>query len=48
MLFTNNNVNDVNDVNNINNTNDAKANNDQSKKKKDYVSTLVSIELSDL
>jgi hypothetical protein len=41
-------VDDVNDANNINDANDAKTNNDRSRKKKDHVSTLVSIESNDL
>jgi hypothetical protein len=43
-------VDDVNDVNNaddVNNANDAKANDDRSRKKKDHVLTLISIESSD-
>jgi hypothetical protein len=51
MLLADNDVNNVNDVNNtdddINDANDAKANDNQSRKKKDHVSTLVSIESSD-
>jgi hypothetical protein len=39
---------DVDDVNDVNNADDAKANNDQSRKKKDHVSTLISIESSNL
>jgi hypothetical protein len=39
-------VNDVNDVDDTDNVDDAKANNDQSRKKKDHVSTLASIESS--
>jgi hypothetical protein len=49
MLFVNDNANDavnVVDVNDVNNANNAKANDDRSRKKKDYVSTLVSIESS--
>jgi hypothetical protein len=48
------NVNDANDVNNVNNADDvndaddAKANDDRSRKKKNHVSTLASIESSDL
>jgi hypothetical protein len=42
-----NNTNDVDDVNDIDNADDAKANDDQSRKKKDHVSTLASIESSD-
>jgi hypothetical protein len=38
---------DVDDVDDANNADDAKANNDRSRKKKDHVSTLVSIESSD-
>jgi hypothetical protein len=41
-----NDANDVNDVNNIDDADDAKANDDRSRKKKDHVSTLVSIESS--
>jgi hypothetical protein len=40
-------TNDVNDVNDADDADDAKANDDQSRKKKDHVSTLVSIESSD-
>jgi hypothetical protein len=50
MLLANDDVNDADDVNNVNDTNDAndaKANDDRSRKKKDHVSTLVSIESSD-
>jgi hypothetical protein len=42
-------VNDVNDVDNVNDADDAddvKANDDQSRKRKNHVSTLVSIESS--
>jgi hypothetical protein len=38
---------DANDVDNADDADDAKANDDRSRKKKDYVSTLVSIESSD-
>jgi hypothetical protein len=38
---------DVDDADDVNDTNDAKANNDRSRKKKDHISTLVSIESSD-
>jgi hypothetical protein len=42
------NADDVNDVDNdTNDADDAKANDDRSRKRKDYVSTLVSIESSD-
>jgi hypothetical protein len=41
-------VNDVNDVDDINNADNTKANDNQSRKKKDHISTLVSIESSDL
>jgi hypothetical protein len=44
------NVNDADDVNNVDDADDAddaKANNDRSRKKKDHVSTLASIESSD-
>jgi hypothetical protein len=37
---------DINDVNNVDDADDAKANDDQSRKKKDHVSTLISIESS--
>jgi hypothetical protein len=50
MLLINDNtddVDDVDDVNDTNDTNDAKANDNQSRKKKDHVSTLISIESSD-
>jgi hypothetical protein len=50
MLLANNDVDDVdnvNDVNNANDADDAKANDDRSRKRKDHVSTLISIELSD-
>jgi hypothetical protein len=54
MLLADDNVNDANDVNDvdnayddINDANDAKTNDDRSRKKKDHVSTLVSIESSD-
>jgi hypothetical protein len=52
MLFVDNNaddvddVNDVNDVDDANDADDAKANDDRSRKKKDHVSTLASIESS--
>jgi hypothetical protein len=56
MLFADDDVNDVDDTNdvndaddtndNIDDANDAKANDDQSRKRKDHVSTLVSIESS--
>jgi hypothetical protein len=38
---------DVNDVDNADDADDAKANDDRSRKKKDHVSTLASIESSD-
>jgi hypothetical protein len=50
MLLANDDVNDVDNVINVDNTddaNDAKANDDRSRKKKDHVSTLASIESSD-
>jgi hypothetical protein len=50
MLLADDDVDDVDDVDNIDDTNDAdnaKANDDRSRKKKDHVSTLVSIESSD-
>jgi hypothetical protein len=51
MLLADDNVNDANNVNDVNdntdNANNAKANDDQSRKKKNHVSTLVSIESSD-
>jgi hypothetical protein len=50
MLFADDDIDDVDDVNNANDAddaNDAKANDDRSRKKKDHVSTLVSIESSD-
>jgi hypothetical protein len=40
-------INDVNDADDADNADDAKANDDRSRKKKDHVSTLVSIESSD-
>jgi hypothetical protein len=40
-------VNDADDVDDANNADDAKTNDDQSRKKKDHVSTLISIESSD-
>jgi hypothetical protein len=51
MLFVDDNVNDVDDVNNaddVDDANDAKANDNRSRKRKDHVSILVSIESSDL
>jgi hypothetical protein len=39
---------DVNDADNTDDADDAKTNDDQSRKKKDHVSTLISIESSDL
>jgi hypothetical protein len=39
--------NDVDDADDADNADDAKANDDRSRKKKDHVSTLVSIESSD-
>jgi hypothetical protein len=50
MLLVDDDVNDadnVDDVDDTNDANDAKANNDRSRKKKDHVSTLASIESSD-
>jgi hypothetical protein len=47
ILLADDDVNDVDDVNNIDDANDVKANDDRSRKKKDHVSTLVSIESSD-
>jgi hypothetical protein len=44
MLFVDN---DVNDVNNADDADDAKANDDRLRKRKDHVSTLLSIESSD-
>jgi hypothetical protein len=38
---------DINDVDDANDANDVKANDDRSRKKKDHVSTLISIESSD-
>jgi hypothetical protein len=38
---------DVDDANDVNDADDAKANDDRSRKKKDHVSILVSIESSD-
>jgi hypothetical protein len=38
---------DANDINDVDDANDAKANDDRSRKKKDHVSILVSIESSD-
>jgi hypothetical protein len=40
-------VNDINDIDDTDDANNAKANDDQSRKKKDHVSTLISIESSD-
>jgi hypothetical protein len=40
-------VNDIKNADDANNANDVKANDDRSRKKKDHVSTLVSIESSD-
>jgi hypothetical protein len=40
-------VDDANDVDNTDDANDAKANDDRLRKRKDHVSTLVSIESSD-
>jgi hypothetical protein len=40
-------ANDVDDVNDADNADDAKTNDDQSRKRKDHISTLVSIESSD-
>jgi hypothetical protein len=43
-----NNVDDVNDANDdVDDADDAKANDDRSRKRKDHISTLVSIESSD-
>jgi hypothetical protein len=50
MLLADDDVNDVNDANDADDTDDAddaKVNDNQSRKKKDHVSTLVSIESSD-
>jgi hypothetical protein len=50
MLLADDDANDVDDVNNADDANDAddaKANNDRLRKKKDHVSTLISIESSD-
>jgi hypothetical protein len=50
MLFADDDVDDaddVDDVDDVNDADDAKANDDRSRKKKDHVSTLVSIESSD-
>jgi hypothetical protein len=50
MLLVNDDVDDADDVNDANDADDAddaKANDDQSRKKKDHVSTLASIESSD-
>jgi hypothetical protein len=44
MLLANN---DVDDVDDADDANDAKANDDRSRKRKDHVSTLASIESSD-
>jgi hypothetical protein len=50
MLLADDDVNDADDVDDINDNandvNDAKANDNQSRKKKDHVSTLISIESS--
>jgi hypothetical protein len=40
-------ANDVNDTNDVDDADDAKTNDDRSRKKKDHVSTLISIESSD-
>jgi hypothetical protein len=42
-----NNVDDANDVDDVDDADDAKANDDRSRKRKDHVSTLASIESSD-
>jgi hypothetical protein len=42
-----NDADDANDVENVDDADDAKANDDRSRKKKDHVSTLISIESSD-
>jgi hypothetical protein len=51
MLLADDDVDDTNDANNVDNDaddkDDAKANDDQSRKRKDHVSTLISIESSD-
>jgi hypothetical protein len=53
MLLADDNADDVDDVNDANNADDvndvddAKSNDDRSRKKKDHVSTLISIESSD-
>jgi hypothetical protein len=47
MLLVDDNANDVDDADDANDANDAKANDDRSRKKKNHVSTLVSIESSD-
>jgi hypothetical protein len=47
MLLANDDVDDADDTDDVNDTNDAKANDDRSRKKKDHVSTLISIESSD-
>jgi hypothetical protein len=53
MLLADDDVNDADDVDNaddindVDDANDVKTNNDRSRKKKDHVSTLISIELSD-
>jgi hypothetical protein len=47
MLLIDDDVDDVDNIDNINDADDAKANNYRSRKKKDHVSTLVSIESND-
>jgi hypothetical protein len=50
MLLVNDDADDANNANDVDDTNDAddaKANDDRSRKKKDHVSTLVSIKSSD-
>jgi hypothetical protein len=47
MLLVNDNADDVDNADDTDNADDAKANDDRSRKKKDHVSTLASIESSD-
>jgi hypothetical protein len=46
MLLANDNANDADDADDVDDTDNAKANDDRSRKKKNHVSTLVSIESS--
>jgi hypothetical protein len=47
MLLVDNDADNVNDIDDADNADDAKTNDNRSKKRKDHVSTLVSIESSD-